>query len=275
MSEQQSLDLFSLFKKTQGTEHSEVSDIKKKFVETYVEKIKTEGQIKMIQSGDMLKKYLLGTGGLSDLFMEIALGFIKDEKKKKEIMEFKNKITNATDEELKKIEEEKNMESMTSAEIALLKSDITSTTNQMTDNKTEGHTIETTNRGKFETDEIADPHTKILKMIPENFDPTTGQVDIFYCGFGVTIEDQKKIFEENKITANHAIIIVEGDPSHIDRANNPAARYNDIQADAEKFKKELETKIFAGKAMKKICLIGHSGAGTVVNDLTGKLRQQG
>lgn len=271
MSEQQSFDLLSLFKKPEGTKSSEVSDVKKKFVEAYVEKIKAEGQVKIIQSGDMLKKYLLGTGGLNDLFMEIALGFIKDEKKKKEIMEFKTKITNATDEELEKFEEEKSIESMTSAEIALLKNDVTSTTDQTENNQTKNNTtektVETTSSGKFETDEITDPSTKLLKMIPEGFDPTTGQVDIFYCGFGVTIEDQKKVFEDNKIAANHAIIIVEGNPSHIARANNPAARYNDIKTNAEKFKSSIETKIFAGKEMKNICLIGHSGGGTIVNTL--------
>ena len=130
-------------------------------------------------------------------------------------------------------------------------------------------------KGIFTYDELTDPRTKILKMIPENFDPAIGQVDIFYCGFGVTIEDQKKVFEENPISANHAVIIVEGNPRHISRTNNPAARYNTIKANVEKFKKEIETKVFTGKTMRHICLIGHSGAGTVVNDLTGKLRQQG
>lgn len=133
--------------------------------------------------------------------------------------------------------------------------------------------VETGYSGKFEEDSIEDPKTKLLKLIPEGFDPETGEVDIFFCGYGVTIEDQKKVFEENKVTSDHAILIIEGDPDHIARGNKPAQRYNEIKNNAATFRESIENDILEGKVMKNICLIGHSWAGTVVNKLKRKFKK--
>lgn len=270
MGEQGSFDLLSLFgwQKTEGMTPPEDTSIKGILAQSYVDKVKWTP---MIKEGKMLKKYLLGTGWLSDLFMDIAIGFMKPEQKE-EIKTLKANLNTKSEAELQAFKDSQNVEAMASADLAALKATVTQPETQTTTPPAEA-SPEATYLGKFEEINISNPATKILKMASPEFDPTTGQVNIFYCGFGVTIEEQKKIFEENKVQKNQATIIVEWDPSHISRENVPEKRYDDIKANAETFKKNIETQVFGGKEMKKICLIGHSGAGTVVNDLTGKLME--
>lgn len=139
--------------------------------------------------------------------MDIAIGFMKPEQKE-EIKTLKANLNTKSEAELQAFKDSQNVEAMASADLAALKATVTQPETQTTTPPAEA-SPEATYLGKFEEININSPATRILKMASPEFDPTTGQVNIFYCGFGVTIEEQKKIFEENKVQKNQATIIVE------------------------------------------------------------------
>ena len=152
-------------------------------------------------------------------------------------------------------------------------------TTSITLEKKQNAKIETV-QNKFKTIDITDENGKKVSRIryfasPE-FDPSTGQCNIYYPGYGLDLHDtEKNIFKDGSLLWNQAYIIVEGNPAHISRANSPAKRYDNIFTSFSSFRSGMENQVFGGKKIQQPRLIGHSGAGITVDTIAWKLMAQG
>jgi len=123
---------------------------------------------------------------------------------------------------------------------------------------------------QFISREIIDDNGKKLTnvriCVPKNFDPATWQLNMFFCGWWVTVDKmEKEVFKTNKLKSWQAYCIVEWDYVDWTDVNRREIRYKKVRDNFDVFKNKVNDTLWWQPS--KVCLIGHSAWGRVVNGI--------
>jgi hypothetical protein len=278
MGEQLWKDILSLLGgKTTETISAENLVVKEKLADTYVNQLIEENSSSLINSGSMLKQYLMDSSELSTLFMQISMGFM-DKDTKEDIESFKTNLKKLdTADATKRAEIEKDIadnavtKKSKDERETLLKNFTIIPPTAATDNtkkddtkkdETSEKSPETVNTWTFTSVDIKDESweviTKAHLCIPKDYDPTTQPLNIFFCGRVVTVDKMKTtVFSDAKRKPNQAYCILEWTDESKRATRN--ARYNTTLSKISAFEKGLYAN-FTSKP-KSINIIGHSAGG--------------